>query len=177
MRVLLSDTSVLLNLLAGDCLTEVSSGLRVQFVICPVVRAETQRLRDPSTGEMVPVMLDSWIEQGVLQVWELGTEIEEARYLAEASIVDDGEAMSIALAVERGVDLAIDDRRAMNHVRKDFPSTVIWTTPDLLATWVERCPEANARIAEVLRLIVSRARYAPASTHPRFAWWVAQTKT
>lgn len=174
MKILLSDTSVLLNLLAGECLQELSRSLDVQFVVCSAVYSETQRLRDPSTGEMVPVDLAALVTAGLLQVVEISSEEEAAGYLAEATVVDDGEAMSIALAAARHLDLAIDDRRATNHVKRKFPELKLWTTPELLEAWTTRDAIEGDRVTSVLRLIEARARYSPSSKHPLFAWWSAK---
>jgi hypothetical protein len=55
MKLLLNDASDLLNLLAAECLAAVAAALDWQFIICPLVRDEAKRLRDASTGDMVPV--------------------------------------------------------------------------------------------------------------------------
>ena len=43
-------------------------------------------------------------------------------------VVDDGEAMSIAIAAIRGLELAIDDKQATNHARRAFPEMKLWTS-------------------------------------------------
>lgn len=171
MKILLSDTSVLLNLLAGECLRNVSDGLGVKFMICSVVRAEAQYLRDAMTGELRPVDLGPLIESGLVEVVEIASEDEATSYLAEAAVVDDGEAMSIALAASRRFDLAIDDRRALNHVRRKFPDLALWTTPALLDEWSASQAVPPDRLAQVLRLIEARARYSPSPRDERHGWW------
>lgn len=171
MKLLISDTSVLLNLIAGNCVQDVADALGCQWVICTAVRDETKFLRDVDTGNLMPIDLAPWLANGLLQVVEALSEVEQAQYLEEAALVDDGEAMSISVAMHRQVELAMDDRRAGRHFRELCPDLKLWTTPDLLAAWAEQCPESKERIVNAIRTIRSRARYVPPRGHPRFAWW------
>src|SRR6266446_2552434 len=103
MRLLLNDSPVLLNLLAADCLAEIAVAFRCQFAICPAVRDEAKKLRDPATGDMAPVNIAPMIASGLLQVLELAGEEEQALYVEQSVVVEDGEAMSIAIAASRGL--------------------------------------------------------------------------
>jgi predicted nucleic acid-binding protein len=137
------------------------------------VREEAKKLRDPATGEMVPVNVGSLIESGVLQLLELASEAEQTLYVEQAIVVDDGEAMSIALAASRGLELAIDDKQATNHARRSFPEMKFWTTPDILHLWAEKAVVSAERMRELIRLIETRARYFPPRSHPLAPWWEA----
>jgi predicted nucleic acid-binding protein len=106
MKVLISDTSVLLNLLAADCLESVIRTTGWQFKLCSAVRDEVKKLRDPGTGKMETIDISGLLEAGILQVLDLASGDEQARYIDLAASVDDGEAMSIAIAAERNLDLA-----------------------------------------------------------------------
>ena len=111
MEVLLNDSSVLLNLLAADCLASIAADTGWQFAICPAVRDEVKRLRDAQTGEMhrsgrLPA--PPHIVSGLLQILELSGEEEELLDVEQSHRgAHDGEAMSIAIAVHRQLALAI----------------------------------------------------------------------
>ncbi len=171
MKLLLNDSSVLLNLLAADCLSEIASALNWQFVICPAVRDEIKKLRDPATGEMVTVDLTPLMATGLLQVLELAGEEEETLYVEQSIVVDDGEAMSIALAAHRKLELAIDDKQASNHALRAFPEMKLWTTPEILKKWTDEAGVVAIMIKETLRKIEARSRYSPPRSHPLFEWW------
>lgn len=172
MKLLLNDSSVLLNLLAADCLAEIATSLDWQFAICPAVRAEATKLRDPETKEMVPVDLAAFIASGLLLVLELTGETEELLYVEQAMVVDDGEAMSIAIAASRMLELAIDDRQATNHALRAFPELKLWTTPEILKRWAESAEISSERLRTAIRLIQARARYVPPKSHPLAEWWL-----
>ncbi len=171
MEVLLNDSSVLLNLLATDCMEQISADTGWQFAICPAVRDEVKKLRDFHTGEMIEVDLTPHIASGLLQVLEITGEKEEILYVEQSIVVDDGEAMSIAIAANRHLRLAIDDKQASNHARDKFPEIELWSTPTILKRWTEvgRVKAATLRVAIVL--IEARARYFPSRSHALADWW------
>ena len=171
MEVLLNDSSVLLNLLAADCLASIASDTGWQFAICPAVRDEVKKLRDAQTGEMIEVDITPHIASGLLQVLELSGEEEQTLYVEQSIIVDDGEAMSIAIAAHRQLALAIDDKQATNHTHRKFPGIRIWSTPEILRHWTEvGCVNSEA-LREAIQLIETRARYFPAQSHALSGWW------
>lgn len=173
MKVLLNDCSVLLNLLAADCLDGIATDTGWQFAICPAVRDEVKKLRDPHTSEMVAVDVGPLIDSGLLQVLELSSEEEQTLYVEQAIVVDDGEAMSIAIAASRHLELAIDDKQAANHTRRSFPEIRLWSTPEILKQWQEAgCMDAGV-LRDAIRLIEVRARYSPPKSHVLAQWWQA----
>jgi hypothetical protein len=71
-----NDSSVLLNLLAADCLAAIAADTGWEFAICPAVRDEAKKLRDAATGDLVPLDIAPLIASGLLQVLELAGEEE-----------------------------------------------------------------------------------------------------
>lgn len=173
MKVLLNDTSVLLNLIAADCLQRVSEAAGWQFAICSAVRDEAKKMRDISTGEMVAIDASLYIEAGVLQVLDLSGDDEAEVYVEQSMVVDDGEAMSIAIAACRGLDLAIDDRKAVKHARQRFPNLQLWGTPEILKHWTEISRVPPSDLKKAILMIESCARYFPGKNHPLSTWWAS----
>ena len=171
MKVLLNDCSVLLNLLAADCLASIADDTGWQFAICPAVRDEVIKLRDAHSGEMVEVNIGPLIASGLLQVLELSGEEEEMLFVEQSIVVDDGEAMSIAIAASRHLELAIDDNQAANHTRRTFPEIRLWSTPEILKAWADQRPLEFEILREAIRNIEVRARYFPPKSHALAAWW------
>jgi len=171
MEVLLNDSSVLLNLLAANCLESIASATGWQFALSPSVRDEVKKLRDAETGKMIEVDITQHIASGLLQVLELSGEEEEALYIEGSMMVGDGEAMSIAIAVHRQLALAIDDKRATNHARRNFPDLRLWSTPEILKRWSEVGSVDAEILRGAIRLIETRARYFPPKSHVLADWW------
>jgi predicted nucleic acid-binding protein len=171
MKVLISDTSVLLNLLASGCIEYIAKEISCQFAICTVVRDEVKKLRNPDTGKLEPVDITPLIDSGFLTILDVEHENEKTLYIDQATVVDDGEAMSLAIAIHRNLELAMDDRQATNYSRRQFPSLKIWTTPDILKSWADTTQLAPRQLSEAIRLIEARARYIPHKKHHLSAWW------
>lgn len=173
MKLLLNDSSVLLNLLAADCLAAIAEATGWQFAICRAVRDEAKKLRDTTTGELHDIDITPLVASGLLQVLELAGDQEQTLYVEQAIVVDDGEAMSIAIAASRKLELAIDDKQAANHTRRTFPGIKLWTTPDILKHWADKGSIASRELKQAILAIESRARYFPPRSHPLAAWWAA----
>ena len=171
MKILLNDSSVLLNLLAADCLAPIAAATGWQFAICPAVRDETKKLRDEHTGEMTDVDIAALIASGLLQVLELSGSDEHTLYVEQAVVVDDGEAMSIAIAAHRHLELAIDDKQAANHTRRTFPEIRLWSTPEILKHWSDIAKVDTTTIRQAILVIEARTRYFPAKSDVLFGWW------
>ncbi len=171
MKVLLNDCSVLLNLLATDCLPAIADVTGCQFAICPAVRDEVKKLRDTHTGEMVEVDIAPLVASGLLQVLEISGEEEQTLYVEQSIVVDDGEAMSIAIAVHRHLELAIDDKQAANHTGRTFPEIRLWSTPEILKQWADVSSVDPIVLQNAIRQIEIRARYFPPKSHALAAWW------
>jgi predicted nucleic acid-binding protein len=171
MKLLLNDSSVLLNLLATNLFTEIATQAGWQFAICPAVLAEVDELRDEHSRELVPVDLTAYISSGLLQILELSGDEEQNLYVAQTTVVDDGEAMSIAIAAHRHLELAIDDKQAANHARRTFPEVRLWSTPEILKHWCEAGGVDAQALRTAIRLIEIRSRYFPAKSNPLAAWW------
>lgn len=171
MKLLINDSSVLLNLLATDCLAQIAADTGWRFAICPAVRDESKKLRDSATNELVLVDIDPLIASGLLQLLDLSGDLEQILYVEQSIVVDDGEAMSIAIASNRGLDLAIDDKQAANHARRVFPRIKLWTTPEILKYWTETAIVPPEALRKAILLIEARARYFPSKSHVLAAWW------
>ena len=171
MKVVISDTSVLLNLLAADCLASLVASTGWQIVVCSLVISETKKLRDTATGEMLPVDLAPLIAAGHLRSIDIEHEEEKALFVDNAAVVDDGEAMAIAIAAHRTLDLAIDDRHAANHCKATQPGVRIWSTPEILKAWSESTSLPAGTLRTAIHNIEERARYFPGKSHPLCNWW------
>ena len=135
------------------------------------MRDEVKKLRDAATGEMMAIDVAPMVGSGLLHVLELSGDLEQTIYVEQAAVVDDGEAMSIAIAGNRGLELAIDDKRAAKHALRTFPKMRLWTTPEILKRWADAAALSKARLKEALMKIETRSRYVPPKSHALASWW------
>lgn len=132
---LVLDTSVLINLLATEAINAILEALAVPCHAPQQVLAEV--CRDPVTGVIFPAERHPLREKssGVSILALEGTELDLFLRIVGAPAGDalgDGEAAAIAVAVSRGLDLVIDDRKARRIVRERFSRVRTYWTVDLL---------------------------------------------
>lgn len=170
------DTCVLLNLLASNEIENIINAFAHKYLICEAVAKETICLRVGDSDERAfeVVQVDSLVQKGVFRICELENQLEESLYVNYASQIDDGEAMSIAIAEVRGYKLATDDRKA----RRVFLEAIgdasrLFFTSDLIRQWTKQETISNEVLKVVLMDIRQRATFLPPKTDPNFHWWMS----
>ncbi len=110
-------TSCLLNLYATEHFREITGSLREQVGVADFVLKEEALFihrEAPTDGqdEPVPVDLPPFVSEGLVEVLYLQSPDEEATFVDLSAPIDDGEAVTAALALHRGCSIATDDRKA-----------------------------------------------------------------
>ena len=167
------DACVLINLLASDEIEAILEISARQTFICSVVQRESLYLRteDPQTPR-IQVDLQPLIDSGLLTLCFAEADEEVELYVHYSSLLDDGEAMSLAIALSRGYLLATDERKARRLFLEASGDPIrLTSTSSLLRRWAEdhRTP---ASLKECLVKIERRARYQPPSTDENYQWWI-----
>ena len=167
------DSCCLINLCAAGQLSDVIPPLGLSWHIPPPVKAETLFLRtrevDGSLGREA-VDLQPSIDAGVLRVCEPESGAEMDLYVELAGVLDDAEAMALAIAKCRRWVLATDDRLAIRQAM-DLGVPLI-TTPELMRKWATATAASQAELSVALQRVQSRARFIPSPKFPFYDWWV-----
>jgi predicted nucleic acid-binding protein len=172
-RTLLIDTCVLINLLASGEIKAVLEVAARQSLICSAVEKESIYLRadEPQDG-LEDVNLRPLIEEGILTVCDIETPEEELLYVNYASALDDGEAMTLAIALSRHWSLATDERKARRLFLEAANNTdLLTTTSELIKKWSEAKRISSDRVKSILLQIENRARYRPPAWDVNNQWW------
>lgn len=169
--VLLLDASCLLNLCATDRLLEIAAALPWQLAVVDyVMEQEVLYVRIIGAQEgTVPVDLSPLIDEGLLLVMRLETPSEEASFVELAAVLDDGEAVTGAIALNRGHLVAIDDRKARRVLGEKAPGMRLVSTLELMRQWSASVPVQE--VSHALRAMQHRASYVPGQWDPLHAWW------
>ena len=173
-RVQILDACVLINLLASDEVEGILRAAGRESLICSAVAGESIYLRtgDPNAPRE-HIDLRPLINSGLLTVCQVEGDQEEELYVDYASALDDGEAMSLAIALSRGYVLATDERKARRlFLEAATDPQYLTSTSELLRLWTEAERIQAARIKTALLQIESRARYQPPATDVNHRWWV-----
>ena len=172
--ILLLDASCLLNLYATGRMIEITASLPWQLAVVDYVM-EQEALYVRSTGtnegqeETVPVDLSPLIDEGLLLVMRLETPWEEASFVELAAALDDGEAITGAIALNRGHSVAIDDRKARRVLGEKAPGTNLVSTLEIMHQWGESLPVQE--VSRALETMRHGARYVPGQRDPLYTWW------
>ena len=174
--LLLLDASCLLNLCATDRLREIALALPFRLGVADYV-IEHEALyvwrRDLVGTEerRVSVDLSLLVEEDLVRVMGLESEEEERTFVDLASQMDDGEAVTGAIALHRGYAVATDDRKARRVLAERAASISLVSTLELLKLWAESAlvPERELRAALVAKR--TGASYLPGERDPLYGWW------
>lgn len=170
------DTCVLINLLATDRVGQIVQIISPSSLVCRAVSSESLYLRS-TEPDGVPQAIDlgPLFDQNIVSVCPLLGDPEEELYVGYSLELDDGEAMSLAIAQSRNLALATDDIKARRLAAENAPAISLLSTPQIIHAWAER--RESDEVASVIRAIYCRARFCPPDTDPWVQWWNAHLQT
>jgi hypothetical protein len=171
--VAILDACVLINVLASGRAKEIFTRSGYSFGICTVASKESVYLRavDPNAPPEV-VELDPFVKSKCLAVYHLSGDAEQTLYVDYAANLDDGEAMTLALAFSRGYMVATDDRKARRIFLADTGDAArLLSTPQILRQWSQSAHLSASELKKLLLEIAHRGRFSPRSDDPEFGWW------
>jgi hypothetical protein len=119
--------------------------------------------------EQIDLLL--YIDRSLLHLVSPESEAENVTYVNFAASLDDGEAITGAIAVHRNWAIGSDDRRAISLFAKEAPQLQRISTLELMKHWVESTGLPADVVRSVLRNVRFRAKYEPHSRHPLYHWW------
>jgi hypothetical protein len=120
-------------------------------------------------GEPELVNLSSVIATGRLSVLT-ATEEELETFIDLTLDLDDGEAMTLALAIHRRATVVTDDRKVRRVLAGRAP---LRSTLDLVKDWADHADVPVPALRLVLTDLRQRGSYLPSRSHPLRTWWDA----
>jgi len=176
---LLLDASCLLNLYATGRLREIAEVLPCQLCVAGYVAEQEAlyvRRAGPTDAEEVriPVDLSSLYEDGLMQLMCLENLTEEATYVNIAAHLDEGEAITGALAFHRGCSVATDDRKARRVLGQLDPAVKLVSTLQLLKRWEEEAAVPQDELRRAMADMQSGAIFIPGARDPLYQWWLSE---
>lgn len=170
---LIIDACILLNLIATGRIREILSVIAQNSMICVLVKNESLYLRkEEDINENESVDIDDLINQGVIQICDCETIDEQELFVNLAASLDDGEAMSLAIALSRNWQLATDDKKARRIFRENNSNNnFLISTTDLIKIWVESENIAENTIKPILLKVERKASFRPPKSDINLQWW------
>ena len=168
---LLLDACITINLAAVCPIHQIARSIGQGFLITRQAANEVGHLRDVIDGESVVtrVNLTDHVQADAFEIIELARD-EIPLFVQLASLVDDGEASTIAVAIKRGIPLATDDRKA-RRLCAERGLAVPTGTVTLIRRYCEVQVLDHAHISHLLQRISSRASFQAPRSDPDLKWW------
>lgn len=168
------DACVLINLLATGELKSILDSAGRPSLICSIVKQESIYLKtsDPHDPKEL-IDLAPYLKDHLLSVCEIEDDKEELLYVDLASALDDGEAMTLAIAISRNFYLVTDERKARRLFLEEIanPKRLI-STSDLIRHWAEENRITATKLKDTLQRIETRASYRPPVSDRNQKWWI-----
>lgn len=164
-RLLVADTSTIINLNATGCADDILRALPCRIAAAEAVREELEIGR--SKGRSDAAKFEALVGSGLIEVVRLGDggllQFEGLVIGPASETLDDGEAATIAFAAETGAVAVIDESKALRLCASRFPHVRLGCTVDLFAhPAVQRALGASGLADAVHRaLLEARMRVLP----------------
>jgi predicted nucleic acid-binding protein len=133
--VLIADTSAVINLNATRCASQILRALPNKLVVVDIVCAELNEGRDK--GRQDAELTEQLVKEGILGLVTLGKiglrHFEELTIGPANETLDDGEAATLAYALETGAVPIIDEKKATRICAARFANVAPASSVDILA--------------------------------------------
>lgn len=175
-RCILLDASCLLSLYATGRLHDIAATMPYRFGVADYVLEQEALytwIPDPDGGgeQREPVDLSSLVGEGLIQVMPLERAAEQLTFIDLAAQIDDGEAVTGALAFHRGCSVATDDRKARRVLQELVPGVPLVSTLELFKLWAEQGSVTDVELRSAMLAMQTGASYVPGSRDPLYSWW------
>lgn len=168
-RTIILDACTVINLHASRQMESVIRNITGHVMIAESVFVECRLDPFAPDDEIVErIDLLNLIEAGDLTVVVSVSDSELQLFSQFLMKLDDGEAMTLALAVHRGWTVVTDDRAAIRELGGHAP---LLSTLDVMKMWAETTGASADVIRTSLADLQVRGRYTPSKTHPLRWWW------
>jgi hypothetical protein len=118
--------------------------------------------------------VDIWplVEKNLLHlVAANGQVLETAARIAALGMIDDGETIPCAIALQYDWMLVTDDPYALDLFMVHLPGITCVSTIDIVKYWVETCWPTTQVIKKAVGSMDKRALYKPSVSHRWYPWW------
>lgn len=167
------DACCLVNICSTRNPSRIFAHTGMKWYVPAAVKAESlYRYKPDADGNLVrePIPIQELADSGCLALYTPAVDEELELYVQLAAVLDDGEAMALAVAKYRRWWFASDDRKARKIATG--LSVKLLGTPEILQRWVASFHPDDGEVAAVLLDIQSLARFVPATSSTAYAWWM-----
>ena len=145
----------------GDILTSMSTRIAIADYVLNI---------ELKSINLFSLTLLNWLEVATL---DTEAEEEDALHFMTDPFMDDGEAITGAIALNRNWAIATDEAAASAFFEQRTPQLQILSTPELIKYWVDIAIPSPEDVRTALQNVEVKGRYKPHKTHRLYSWWQA----
>ena len=161
------DACCVINIHESGCIADILSATASNVAIARFVLQQ----------EVRGVNLQPMVISGLLTVADYSEEEAiTALVFATDPRMDDGEAVTGAIAKHRNWAIATDDAKAISFFTEMTPQLQLLSTPDLMKHWVDLATPSLEKVRTALQNIENRGDYKPHVGHRLHGWWQANRR-
>jgi hypothetical protein len=170
------DACCIINLYASGEMESILKAISKSVAVAAYVRDhEALRILSGVDGAVTQrfeqIDLQPLIDCGLLVVVSPESEAENIAFVNFAVVLDDGEAITGAIALHRNWSIGSDDRKAISFFNQHAPHLQMISTPELVKYWVDIAHPPLETIRLALQKIRLKAKYEPHLRHKLYLWW------
>ncbi|MGF7174347.1 hypothetical protein [Azospirillum doebereinerae] len=165
------DTSAAINLMASGFASDIANAVPNRLIAVDTVQAELElgRLRGRPHASLLEQLVDNG-DIHIVSLSEAAAEIFEGLVVGHAAeTLDDGEAATLAYAIDTGAIPIIDERKANRICEVRFPTVKLGSTGDLFAHQAVVNSLGSERLSCAILNSLQQARM---QVQPHFFEWV-----
>jgi predicted nucleic acid-binding protein len=170
--LILLDTCCLLNLYASGIFKDILELYPKQFAVVDYILEKEAlfiRKNKDDIEEFEKIDLEPYIASQQIKVLSINN-MELETYIDYASELDDGEAITIALAIHRYGIVATDDHKALKIISQIL-SLRAMSTLEFIKHWSNANKKPINEIRDTLINMLEGANYYPGDRDSLFEWW------
>lgn len=169
-RHIILDACSVINLHASGKMDEILKSLQANVFLADYVYSQELVKSDKQ------IYLQSLVDSELLHLVSLNSENEENMFVNLAAYIDDGEAITSAIAVGRNWAIGTDDKSAVSFFRRQKLGLQVASTLELIKHWVDTASLSTDMINSVLDKVRREGVYEPGQSHPFYTWWQTYIK-
>jgi predicted nucleic acid-binding protein len=164
------DACCIINLFASGKMKDILEAIPKNLAVATYVKEREAKVFYENK-KPIEIDLHPFIVAKLLRLVDIETDVEANLYVNFSERLDDGEAITGAIAINRNWAIATDERKSTTVFRNYEPQIAVVSTLDMVKYWADMQRPSAAIIQDSLSNIRLKGKYEPYKNHPLIDWW------
>jgi len=169
-KCIILDACCIINLFASGQMKAILEAIPKNLAVAAYVKEHEAKVIYED-NKPVQIDLHPFITARLLRLVDIESDVEANLYVNFSQVLDDGEAITGAIALNRNWAVATDDAKSMKFFQRSTSRIALVSTLDLVKYWADTKKPSKSTVQETLLQLRLRGTYEPHRTHPLKGWW------